>query len=158
MSYDNHHPQGRKLQKKELLIEVRKKQANKTVCYKVESHRELICLLEIDQLTFSRGQKTSPALMSVDPRRAQSSMITVGETQEEQDMSSHHLSSPMLSIDFPFITSPPIYLCSLNFLNKLLTNSFLLLAAFFWGGGAHLQHMEVPRLGANQSYSCWPMP
>ena len=24
--------------------------------------------------------------------------------------------------------------------------------------GSHLQHMEVPRLGSNWSYSCWPKP
>ena len=29
---------------------------------------------------------------------------------------------------------------------------------FFFFLGLHLWHMEVPRLGWNWSYSCWPMP
>ena len=29
---------------------------------------------------------------------------------------------------------------------------------FFFFLGLHVQHMEVPRLGVNQSYNCWPTP
>ena len=36
-------------------------------------------------------------------------------------------------------------------------NSFDFWCAFF-GGGAHLRHMEVPRLELNQVYSCQSTP
>ena len=39
---------------------------------------------------------------------------------------------------------------------------FFIFFFFFWSIclflGPHLQHMEVPRLGVDSSYSCWPTP
>ena len=43
--------------------------------------------------------------------------------------------------------------------NKLAINYLLTLTFFFFCFlGPHLRHMEVPRQGSNQSYSCRPMP
>ena len=54
-----------------------------------------------------------------------------------------------------------LYCCSvfncLAYHHQCFTPFFFFFFLFFFLG-PHPQHLEVPRLGVNQSYSCWPTP
>ena len=43
-----------------------------------------------------------------------------------------------------------------SFLPSFLPSFLSFFLSFFVG--LHLRHLEVPRLGSNQNYSCWPTP